>query len=264
MEFWIIDNGERRGPFPDYTLREMIRAGTIKKATKVWHEGSDGWTEACEVGILKREFKTSEQALVEDEVIPPAIPLKVDWGMMWIRLGARWFDASLALLLFFCVTRIAEISLKMESGDQMSGWLVLLLFAPALIIEAILIHLFAKTPGKWLMGLHVETREGSRLPVGASVIRAMRVWVLGLGMMAGLLALIGHVFALWTVKRNGAPLWDLMTGHRVLGSHPSALRLVLYFGAFVVIWAMIFGVIWPDLEPEIEAAFEEAASQTLK
>ena len=264
MEFWIIENGEKRGPFPDYTLREMIRDEKVTASTKVWHEGAEGWSEAREIGILRREFEKAEENSEPKLITPPPMPQRVDWGIMWRRLGARWLDVSLSMLLFVSVARVAGISLKVESGDEISGWVIIIQFVPALIFEGILTHLFAKTPGKWLMGLSVETREGGRLALGASVMRSMRVWVLGLGMAIGPLMLIGHLLALWMVRKNGAPLWDLMTGYRVKGGGISPLRIVLFFVALMLVWASIVGVMWPYIEPEWDASWNEAMERSLK
>lgn len=266
MEFWIIKNGERVGPFPDYSLREMIRQGEVKATTKVWHEQAEGWTEAQEVGVLSREFEVlqEERESVAVSATPPPIPQKVDWSIIWRRLGARWFDASLSVLLFVVIARVAGLSLKVEPGDEVSGWLVLVQFMPALLFEGILVHLIAQTPGKWLMGLQIKTREGSRLALGASVMRSMRIWVLGLGMGIAPLAIIGHLFALWMIKKNGVPLWDLMTGFQVNGRVLKPLRLIAFFVCFVLVWCAVIWVMWPHLEPDLQQAWEEAAERSLK
>ena len=268
MEFWIIENGEKRGPFPDYTLREMIRENKVTASTRVWHDGAEGWKAAREVTILEREFETAvedQETVAPPQVsAPPPLPRQVDWGMMWRRLGARWLDYSLAIFFFFLVVRASNIPLSPDDPSEVSGWVILLQFVPALIFEGILLHYFSRTPGKWFMGLTVKNHEGVNLGLGAAVMRSMRIWVLGLGMAIPPLFFIGHVIAWWIVKRNGAPLWDLMTGFRVGGAIPSARRIVFFFMALVLIWVAIFWLRWPEMEPHFEEAMEKAQAQSLK
>ena len=197
-------------------------------------------------------------------VIPPPLPEKVDWRIMWRRLGARWFDASLSILLAVAVMRMAGFSFQLEPDDTVSVWLLLVQFCPAMILEGILVHCFARTPGKWLMNLHLETREGGRLRLGQSMIRSTRVWVLGLGMGMGILAIVGHGIALWMIQKGGAPLWDLMTGFQVKGRVLAPLRLVFFFIALIVVWGGVVGIVWPDIAPGFEEAMKKAAEQSLK
>lgn len=261
MEFWIIEDGEKSGPLPDYTLREMIREGKIAAQTHVWHEGAEGWKPACEVTILAREFESKpEEKTVHT---PPLLPEKISITVMFRRFGARVIDFSLSLLLFAVLLRLTGFKLDPQSEEPISAWLFLAQFAPALILEGILIHLYGRTPGKILMALQVETREGSRLGLGASVTRSMRVWVLGLGMGMPHFAFIGHVVALWMMKKKGAPIWDFLTGYRVKAAELSSLRLGFFFLTVIGIWIAVVWVLWPSIGPEFEKTMEEARQRSI-
>lgn len=267
MDFWIIEDGEKRGPLPDYTLREMIREGKVTSKTKVWYEGAADWVAAQEVVILAREFERESEHKPEAQIIPPPLPnlpTPPKAEILWRRLGARWLDFSLAILFFVALLRLTGFSLDSEPDEVISGWLLLAQFVPALIFEGILIHLYGKTPGKFLMALHVQSKEGGRLSLGASVMRSMRVWVLGLGMgVIPLLGILGHGLALWMIRKKGAPLWDLVTGHQVKGTSLTPLKVVMFFFFFICIWILLIWVIWPYIEPEWEKALEEAAAKSL-
>lgn len=262
MDFWIIEDGEKRGPLPDYTLREMIRDGKVTSETQVWHQGAAAWLAAQEVGILSREFEgKSEQQITPPPL--PDLPTPPKAEILWRRLGARWLDFSLAIFFFIALLRVTGFSLDTESDEVISGWLLLAQFVPALILEGILIHLYGQTPGKFLMALHVECKDGGRLLLGASVMRSMRVWVLGLGMgVIPLLGILGHGLALWMTRKKGAPLWDLVTRHQVKGSSLTAFKIVMFFLFFICIWIALIWLIWPYIEPEWEKAMKEAAAKS--
>ncbi|MDB4408661.1 RDD family protein [Akkermansiaceae bacterium] len=259
MDFWIIEDGEKRGPLPDYTLREMIRDGKVTSETKVWHEGASSWVSAQEVGILAREFELKSEPVILPPPLPN-LPVPPKAEILWRRLGARWLDFSLAILFFIALLRLTGFSLNSESDEVTSGWLLLAQFVPALILEGILIHLYGQTPGKYLMALSVESKERGRLKLGASVMRSMRVWVLGLGMgVIPLLGILGHGLALWMIRKKGAALWDLVPGHQVKGASLTPLKIVMFFLFFICIWGALIWVMWPYIEPEWEKAMKEAA-----
>ena len=44
MEIWLIINGKRSGPYPDYEIRSRIEHGEITSEEIVWHEGLAEWT----------------------------------------------------------------------------------------------------------------------------------------------------------------------------------------------------------------------------
>ena len=49
MQYWLIEDGEKKGPLEDYEVRDMIRKGKVTGESKIWHEGADGWVSASEV-----------------------------------------------------------------------------------------------------------------------------------------------------------------------------------------------------------------------
>jgi len=257
MQFWLIEDGEKRGPFEDYEVREMIRKGEISATRKIWHEGAEGWISAREVGVLKSEF---EKLRVEPPPIPKELLVKPPF-LYWRRFGARWFDYSLYLLLILAVFRAGGVSPSPDPNEGPSLGDVFLIMIPFVIMEGTLIGAFGHTPGKWLMSLKVSRPEGGKLSTGASIMRALRAWVLGMGMSHPILLPLGHLIALWMVRKKGAPLWDLPMGFRVEGARLIPGRVV----AFVVLFAVIFvgsvALRWSQFEPIFREAYEEAQRQ---
>ena len=148
-----------------------------------------------------------------------------------------------------------------DPGEGPSLGDVFLIMLPFVIMEGTLIGAFGHTPGKWLMSLKVSRPDGGNLSTGASVIRSLRVWVLGMGMSHPILLPIGHIIALWMGRKKGAPLWDLPMGFRVEGTKLIPGRMVTFFVLFVVIFVANVALRWSQFEPIIREAYEEAQRQ---
>ena len=169
MELWVIQEGEKTGPFNDYEIRERIESGELDAETRVWHEGAEGWKKLSEVEIFRSEF---EERMVEPEEpakLPPPLP---NPPRPFIRFLARWFDFFLYLLLVFSVMRVMGVDI---AAALLSPMFVALHLIPWVVLEAIAIHLRGTTPVKWLLGLRVQRRDGSLLNLSASVLRSFRV-----------------------------------------------------------------------------------------
>ena len=247
MEIWLIEDGEKRGPYEDYEIRERIRRDELSEDVQMWYEGAERWMPAKEVHFFEAEFEEK----VEEIPVPPPLPVKTDWEILWRRLGARWLDLALYSCLILFVFRLGGMKMMPDPSEQITAWVFAAHFVPAIIFEGILLHLFGLTPGKWVLRLRVEDQEGNLLSLGAAIMRSMRVWVLGVGMRMPILLLIGHLVALWMVKKRGAPLWDLVMGFRVPAAPLSAARLGFYFAVMAGIFVLNAWILWPELGPQV-------------
>ena len=250
MLLWIIRDGEKTGPFEDYEIREMIREGKVARETRVWHEGADKWISACDVGVLAGEF-------VKEEVEPPPIPIVISPFQAWRRLGARVFDYLLYQLILVTILRIIGMPLNSSPADGPSAWDLIAVLIPVILMEAALLSAFGFTPGKWLMSLRVENIKANFLPTSHALIRSLRVWVLGMGMMHPILLLLGHAITLWFGLKKGAPLWDLHSGFRVVGSKLSGQRIACYWGCLVLVFVLMTVVMWPEIQPMWEESIRQ-------
>jgi len=254
MKIWIIEEGEKKGPMEDYEIREQIRSGKITGETRCWYEGAPGWLPASEVHFFEKEFEEKEPVVLT----PPPLPSQISSGMLWRRLGARWFDIALYSCLLLFVMRLGGITMMTTPESQVSGWVFLAHFVPAIIFEGVLLHLFGASPGKMLLKLEVEDKDGKRLGLGAALMRSMRVWVLGVGMRMAILTLLGHGIALWMVKKKGAPLWDLVTGYRVKGEAVTGGRVAVFVSLLVGLFVLSTVIVWPEFGPLLFESIAEA------
>ncbi len=239
MQFWYIEEGEKKGPLADYEIRDLIKKKTITRDTRVWHEGADDWLEAHQVGLLAREFAPAE---------PPPIPviLKQPVFHPWRRLGARWFDVILYQLILVVIFRLAGWQFIPLTPEDVTLFRWLISFLPLIVIEAALLHSFQTTPGKWLLGLKVKNATGEALSLGSSLMRGFRVWVLGMGMHFPIFILIAHALGFWFGKKRGAPLWDLIPGYRVESKPITGVRIVGYFVLIFFIMTSVGLVAGPE------------------
>lgn len=241
----MIQDGEKKGPFEDYQFREMIRAGEVEADKRVWHEGAEGWRRADEVAILEAEF---EEQVVE----PPPLPVEREPFRPVRRFGARFFDAFLYSLILTAGKRMAGVSLIPPSNEVPSLWVIIGTVLPAIILECALLSWLGWTPGKWLLRMRVENLDGRMLTTGEAFVRSMRVWVLGMGMMQGILLVLGHVLSLWFGLKKGVMLWDWQSGFEVRSEDLDGQHIAIYAMALFALFVASFWLVWPEVSPVYE------------
>lgn len=246
MVFWIVREGKKAGPFEDYEVREMIRAGEVGKDTKVWYEGAESWQVASEVDLLAGEFYEKPKKVEEPEEI------KREPFLAWRRFGARFFDSFLYSLLVTVVARLAHVPLLPAEGEVPSPWFIVGTVLPAVLIEAAMVGSIGWTPGKWLLGMRVENLDGRSLTTGQAFIRSLRVWILGMGMRQPILMLLGHILSLWMGLKKGVLLWDWQSGFEVRAKPLDAKMITVYFVSFLAMIVASFWLVWPELQPALE------------
>jgi uncharacterized RDD family membrane protein YckC len=250
MELWVIQEGEKTGPFNDYEVRDRIESGELGPETRVWHEGAAGWTRLAEVDIFRSEFEGREEESLPTGLAPPPLP---NPPRPFLRFMARWFDFFLYVLVVFSAMRLLGFDL---AAALMSPMFVALHLGPWVALEAIAVHLWGTTPGKWLLGFRVQRPDGSRLGLAASILRAFRVFVLGMGMNMSFFVLIAHGFGIWFLLRFGEAAWDRMGGceTRQLGLRVTGI-VGFVVGGFVMM--MVLGAVLQPASIEIEKEMRE-------
>ena len=246
MILWIIQDGKKTGPFEDYEVREMIHEAKVNRQTKIWHEGANSWISACDLGVLASEFEKPEEEKREVIQIRPA-PFRA-----WPRLGARVIDFMIYRSILHFLSIAFDVNLM--GGVDSSGWLVVGIVLPVILMEAAMVGSLGFTPGKWLLGLRVETVEGQGLSIGQAFVRSMRVWVLGMGMFLPLMMIIGFCMSLWFGKKKGGMLWDLQSGFQVKGGQLTPKQIVFFW---VILTLIIVANILPYFS-EVLAGDEQA------
>lgn len=139
----------------------------------------------------------------------------------WIRFVARMFDYSLFIVLLWGVHR--AIPGSTEFG-RFESWIPFeyLLWIP---VEAALLWVWGKTPGKWL--LKIELRQGwrKRPDYLSAIRRSYHVWLRGLGMGIPFISAICLLVAYQRLKIFHLTSWDKDDHFQILHRPVSRMRL---------------------------------------
>lgn len=149
-----------------------------------------------QLGRMQREGRDS---VMPRKVPEFSLPVQVHPVRRYV---ARELDhAIMALLVQLVVYVLLRVRPVAEGfGNSLLGIGVYLLMIP---VEAALLHFFGATPGKWLMGIHLEACDGGKLRFSDMLWRSWQVFYLGMG--------CGIPFVrLWLLIRN----YCLYTGKR--------------------------------------------------
>lgn len=131
-----------------------------------------------------------------DRVLPPRIP--------WRRYFARSLDLSIMALLVYGVLFLV-FRVNINYIPAFLKWLLGFVEWGLLIpLEALLLSRFGTTPGKWIMGIHLENADGRRLSFGQAADRAWTVFIRGQGMNLPL-------YDLWRNWKSYKDVQDLET-----------------------------------------------------
>jgi uncharacterized RDD family membrane protein YckC len=244
MRAWIVNNGEKNGPFEIAYVVRKLQSGEWDGATYGWVEGMKEWQPLNTIPefALAASHATGSEATVDadqntalTELEPPttAHASKQDVAALLVRrFFARWFDLLLWSSLYMCAMHLSGANLK---EMMMNFWFNYLMMIVWIIVESAMIHVWGTTPGKWLLGLRVSRLDGEVLPVGLSLLRSIRVYLMGMGMSHPILLPLCHAFSWWFVRKHGSALWDGTSGIRVSLRSISPWRwLAFSFAAFMV------------------------------
>lgn len=269
MDVWIIRDGEKVGPIHDFEIRRKITSGELAADTPAWHEGVDAWKPLIEIDLFRREFGhvsppeetdvfTAGDFPEDDRQLPPPLPVQPAFIR---RFWARWLDLTLYSGVWWL--GMWAVGQNIEAA-MFNPWIMFFHYVPWFAIEAVLIHRFTTTPGKWLLGLRVTNLDGSPLDLAASTWRSMRVLFSGIGFGFSYLAFFCQILSLVVAKRIGTTLWDHAGGHQVVSSPLHPVRLIavvfVFFAAISMQMAVVFPYVIKDAgerNPEIKEYFEK-------
>ncbi|MCX8494873.1 MAG: RDD family protein [Akkermansiaceae bacterium] len=240
MEVWIIRDGEKVGPMHDFEIRRKIELRELPAGTLAWHEGLLAWKPLGEIDLFAREFEKDPNAKVTGPKFANFPHLPSDAPATQVpptslkshylrRFWARWFDLYVYSGCWWFGMWAAGQDIE---AALFNSWVTFFHFVPWFVLEALLLHYWGTTPGKWLLGLAVTNQDGSRLDLVATIRRSLRVLFTGIGFGWGLLALICQIISLFIARWLGTPPWDHTGGHRVVSKSLNPLKVILLISVF--------------------------------
>jgi len=263
MEIWLILNGKRSGPYPDYEIRNRIEHGQMQPDEKVWHEGLPDWTALGELELFRNSFEKIEAVPALPSDFQKTVGDTKDEAKLHLgrRFWARWLDIGVFAALWWIGLYLTGKDIERAVADP---WISLSMYLTYFCLEAILIQRYGTTLGKWLMGLRVKNDDASPITMKMSLWRSFRVLVMGIGFGWGLLVIVCQALSWFTARRIGKPIWDHVGKHTVIAKPLNALRVIAIVIIFFTASLLRVAVTGPHekaallkQEPEFEKFFKE-------
>ena len=138
---------------------------------------------------LLREIRIDDRAIGRTD-FQESIPQEIH---PWRRWFARWLDyllwGAVAEVIWIVLLRVRPM--PGDFGNVLFSVAVMALFVP---VEALLLHKFGTTPGKYVMGIRLEYIQGGNLPYAEALYRSLRVFTQGAGLGIPIVSLFSYLF----------------------------------------------------------------------
>ena len=282
MEFYLLRNGERAGPFKIFHIVEMLRADQVKESDLGWCSVDDDWKPLTDIPALKgligepSDLADDEgpgaEAVFPDRKSVAKMVENANAARPWMRYLARVLDCSIIYHVFAFLG--AQLGLTppaiftSESADLVTATGLLMLSSYVWVfVESWFLSNFGATPGKFLFNLRVVTDNGSPLTYKQALRRSLTVWFRGYGLgifpLREMLSLVSFV----ALMQDGKTPWDdqqsLNVAHGGMKrSHWIMLFLVII--SLLSLKSLVAYRIDPAFRKMFDEQMEEAKSQAAK
>ena len=239
MELWIVEAGEKKGPFQTYEIRSRIENEELTGEELAWHKDQDDWVMLREMDVFQSEFEKTPAEIIASQ--PPPLPPQPH---AIVRFFARWFDVCLYLLFIFSVLTVMDQNIL--ALYERPGIFMFTYFLPFVLIEGLMLHAFKTTPGKFFLGIRVVNEDESALPIPVAIVRSLRSYILGMGLvMHPLITTLCQTFCIWYLMRYNLAPWDTSTGSRVRVVGPLMYPTLIFIMLFVMILVLLSVLLIP-------------------
>lgn len=164
------------------------------------------------------------------------------------RFVARGLDMVLysVIIVFLMYIVTKDFSLENNIKDTFIKWTFAVLMM--LIFEPIQLTLFKRTFGKWVMGLYIETLDGSPLSFEDSFRRTLNVYIRGLGLFLPLANLITLEISYSKLKNGEILSWDRGLAYRM--KDRKIYRYIIAFFIYLLISVSVIVIpFWQNVPP---------------
>lgn len=228
--YYSVDD-QSQGPERESDLRQRFVSGDLPMTTLVWSEGMAEWQIADETEVFYSaipEVEAEDVAGVDNGPGPAAegwhpgagpqatAPRATLWPSRpepFRRYLARQLDMMLVTYIFLLING------PLTGDDWISlATPLLLTIPPWAVIEALCLHFWGYTPGKWVMRIEVTDEWGQRLGLQHSMRRSIDVAIRGMGLGIPILHIFTQLHAMLRLTSHGITVWDEQK--RVVVRHP--------------------------------------------
>jgi len=271
MKIWLLENGERTGPHEIYDIRDRITNDELHADTPAWYEGANGWVTLGDVATYSSYFKkpATIEALHEEEKLTSELIESLEKEIANTDSGPdsrpdsprfkneplypirRFFARMLDISLYTIMLYIVKVQMGINPLVVDSVTKELLFQIPYLLLDGLALSYFGTTPGKWLLNIRLRAHNGQRLEFTTSLIRSVRVWVLGFAMQSPFV-LISIPFSWFIATKYGKFLWDIPKNNITQCAPLMTAKLIGYFLVIIAASYLLKYSIPPEFMPTVE------------
>lgn len=261
MQIYLLQDGEKTGPFTIYEVTEEVRSGRADEETLSWIRGSDGWKRLGEQAAVSSIFAAPPPRVVETEVEEMdarRAKLAPERMRSSLRLWARLLDLFLVQCAILSVIFGAGLMTVPQMMSESHVFIQQLLPAAVLmVLETFLLSAFGTTPGKWLLRVRVVREDGGKIPLKISLYRALTVWWRGVGLWIVPLNILMMAISQARLLNTGKTAWDHECGLRLEYGKMDWNRVILIVAVIIGVSAMMNVAFGPQLVEFWEASKQQ-------
>lgn len=169
----------------------------------------------------------------------------------WI---ARGFDFHVTTGLVFMGLALPWMGLGGAAAFELPAAVlsVVYLLTPArgiacAVLNALLLSRFSTTPGKWLCGVRIAHKDGTRLTFGQALTRELDAFAMGCGVYIPLLGALANGVHFFDLRKTGTTPWDrardLCVDQRPNSASQFILALIAFLLAAIVVFAIFLAAV---------------------
>ena len=166
----------------------------------------------------------------------------------FLRYAARAVDIMLCMVIVTCLIRLVTgtdpvsamtMALFEEGGNRNSLSWMYIVYAVMFLVEPLLLHFFATTPGKLIFGIKIFDEKGEKLSLKAAYLRSFRLWRYGFGFLIPFYSLYRYIRSFMDCRDHFVLPWDLGTS---IGrpAKPESWRIGIFIPVIFVL-SFIYG-----------------------
>ncbi|MCB1097755.1 MAG: RDD family protein [Verrucomicrobiae bacterium] len=290
MEFYLLKDGERSGPFKIFHIVEMLRAKQVNETDLGWCSVDDDWKPLKDIPALKGLLSEPADVVDEDKDSVATFPVtnssvakmveNANAARPWMRYLARVLDCSVMFHLFALIG--AQLGLipvtiftletpSIYAGEGMdlvtSTGLWILATYVWVFIESWLLSTYGTTPGKFLFNLRVVHEDGSLMTYKQALRRSLTVWLRGYGLGIFPLREMLSVMSFIALMQDGKTPWDEQQSLNVAHGGMKPLNWIMLLIAIISLISLKSFVAYridPAFREMIDEQMEEATKQAEK
>ena len=203
-----------------------------------------GSSMAFSLALLRHSGRRRQALTDAAEPQPPWQPQAVlssshDRPRPWIRFWARLLDIADFSLFVALGLHLAKSMVALPGVGARSAVAGLVLLLAWVMFEAVLLATWGTTPGKWLLKISIERRDGAALDFASALRRSFAVWLKGLGCGLPVISLFTLVIAWQRLREKAETSWDrdggFVIGHEDIGIL-RGLAAMMAFASIAAVW----------------------------